>query len=187
MAQHVCPWWGGYFIDNRLRRLLHTPEKILAPYLQPGLKVMDFGCGMGFFSIPMARLVGNTGQVIAADLQPQMLEVLYKRAERAGVADRIHKHKCQSDSIGYDGQVDFVLAFWSAHETPDTGALVREIHGCLVDGGRLLIVEPWGHVSASALAEMVDQAQQAGLSFQDAPSIRLSRTALLVKSSSAAS
>jgi hypothetical protein len=28
---HICPWWGGYFIDNRLRRLLHDPEKIVGP------------------------------------------------------------------------------------------------------------------------------------------------------------
>jgi hypothetical protein len=28
---HVCPWWGGYFIDNPLRRLIHDPEKIVGP------------------------------------------------------------------------------------------------------------------------------------------------------------
>jgi len=57
MAKHTCPWWGGYLIDNRLRRLLHNPERILAAYLQPGMTVMDFGCGMGFFSIAMAGMV----------------------------------------------------------------------------------------------------------------------------------
>ncbi len=32
---HVCPWWGGHFIDNPLRRLLHDPEKIVGPYVGP--------------------------------------------------------------------------------------------------------------------------------------------------------
>ena len=59
----VCPWWGGYFIDNRLRRLLHDPQKILRPYVKPGMTAMDIGCGMGLFSIEMARLVGDNGQV----------------------------------------------------------------------------------------------------------------------------
>ena len=77
---------GGYFIDNRFRRLLHQPEKILAAYLQPGMTAMDFGCGMGFFSIPMAKLVEASGTVIAVDLQSQMLRTLRKRAEKAGVA-----------------------------------------------------------------------------------------------------
>ncbi len=55
---HVCPWWGGYFLDNRFRRLLHKPHMILAPYVREGMTVMDFGCGMGLFSIAMAKMVG---------------------------------------------------------------------------------------------------------------------------------
>ena len=89
MAGHVCPWWGGYFIDNWLRRLFHDPDAILRPYVHPGMTVMDVGCGMGLFAIAMARLVGPTGKVIAVDLQQQMLDVLGKRALKAGVADRI--------------------------------------------------------------------------------------------------
>ena len=84
MRPHVCPWWGGYFIDNRLRHLLHRPERILAPYVKAGMTVMDVGCGMGFFAIPAARLVGAEGRVIAVDLQQQMLDVLMRRAAKAG-------------------------------------------------------------------------------------------------------
>jgi hypothetical protein len=43
---HVCPWWGGYFLDNPLRRLLHDPEKIVGPYLRPGMTVM-WAAGLG--------------------------------------------------------------------------------------------------------------------------------------------
>ena len=92
---HICPWWGGYFIDNWFRRLLHNPEKIVGPYVKPGMTVMDVGCGMGMFSIAMAKMVGAEGRVIAVDLQQKMLDVLRKRAEKAGVADRIQLHKCE--------------------------------------------------------------------------------------------
>ena len=78
MRPHVCPWWGGYFIDNRLRRLLHRPETILKPYVQAGMTALDFGCGMGFFSIAMATLVGEQGHVISVDLQSRMLQTLGK-------------------------------------------------------------------------------------------------------------
>ena len=50
---HVCPWWGGYFIDNPLRRLFHNPEKIVGPYVQPGMTVMDVG-------YPTIRYSGET-------------------------------------------------------------------------------------------------------------------------------
>jgi 2-polyprenyl-3-methyl-5-hydroxy-6-metoxy-1,4-benzoquinol methylase len=62
MGSHVCPWWGGYFIDNRLRRWIHNPTDILAPCVRPEMTVMDFGCGMGMFSIAMAQLVGSKGR-----------------------------------------------------------------------------------------------------------------------------
>jgi hypothetical protein len=53
---HVCPWWGGCFIDNPLRRRFHNPLKIVRPYVEPGMTVMDVGCGMGFCSIVMAKV-----------------------------------------------------------------------------------------------------------------------------------
>lgn len=94
MAGHICPWWGGYFLDNRFRRLLHDPEKIVGPYVRPGMTVIDVGCGMGLFAIAMAKMVGQSGLVIAVDLQQKMLDVLRRRAETAGVADRIQLHRC---------------------------------------------------------------------------------------------
>ena len=114
---HVCPWWGGYFLDNPVRRLLHRPEQILAPYVRPGMTVLDFGCGMGLFSLAAARLVGEQGKVIAVDLQPQMLAALGRRAAKAGLQDRIRFHRSEPDRIGLAEPCDLVLAFWSAQRS----------------------------------------------------------------------
>jgi ubiquinone/menaquinone biosynthesis C-methylase UbiE len=89
MGSHVCPWWAGYFINNRLRHMLRNPEAILDRYVRPGMTVMDLGCGMGLFSIAMARKVGGQGCVIAVDIQPRMLDVLQRHAEKSGMATRI--------------------------------------------------------------------------------------------------
>lgn len=107
MTNHVCPWWGGYFIDNPLRRLLHDPTKIVGPYVRPGMSVLDVGCGMGWFSIPMARWVGDQGRVLAVDLQQQMLDVLRRRAASAGVAHRIDTQLCLQDHLGLNGPSQF--------------------------------------------------------------------------------
>jgi ubiquinone/menaquinone biosynthesis C-methylase UbiE len=181
MGPHVCPWWGGYFIDNRLRRWLHNPERILASCVRPGVTAMDFGCGMGMFTIAMAHLVGTEGRVIAVDLQQEMLDVLQKRARKAGVLDRIRTHLCEPNSIGLDERVDFALAFYSAHEAPDLRRLLGEIRSNLQPQGRLLVVEPIGHVTANDFQAMISLAAEIGLQEQERPHVRLSRAVILVK------
>ena len=178
----VCPWWGGYFIDNRFRRWLHQPERILQPYLRPSMNILDFGCGMGFFSIAAARLTGPSGRVIAVDLQQRMLDVLRRRADKAGVGPQIQTHQCPADRLLLDEAFDFGLAFYSAHEAPDPPRLFREIHALLVVGAKFLLVEPVGHVTAKAFARMLGQAAETGWLIEDHPKVRWSHTALLAKS-----
>ncbi len=111
----VCPWWLCYSFDNPLRRFIHDPEPLLAPYVKPGMTVVDVGCGMGYFTISLAKITGPGGKVIAVDLQQRMLDALVRRAEKAGVADRVIPHRCQKESLGVEGPADFALAFWMAH------------------------------------------------------------------------
>lgn len=54
-----------------------------------------------------------------------VLDVLHRRAKKAGVADRIQTHKCEHDRLGVEIQVDFALAFMMIHEVPDQTARGR--------------------------------------------------------------
>jgi len=181
MAAHICPWWGGFFIDNPIRRLLHDPQKIVGLYVQPGTTVMDVGCGMGWFAIPMAKMVGDQGRVIAVDLQQKMVDVLKKRAEQAGVTDRIQLHKCEQDRLGVDAQADFALAFAMVHEVPDQRRLLGEIHACLKAEGKFLVAEPRLHVPARAFDETVAIAEELGFRVVEEPSVRWCRAVVLEK------
>ena len=184
MAERVCPWLIGYLLVSPLRRLLEKPEEVLAPHVESGVTAMDIGCGMGFFSLPLAELVGPSGRVICVDLQERMISSLRKRASRAGLADRIQTRVCSASSLGtqdLEGKVDFVLTFAVVHEVPDAAGLLTQIRDVLVPGGRLLIAEPRGHVSQEALEETVAAAERAGLSVVDRPAIKRSRTVLLEK------
>lgn len=178
---HVCPWWGGYFIDNPLRRLLHNPQRLLAPYVRPGMSTMDVGCGMGIFTIAMAELVGPGGQVLAVDLQPQMLAAVRRRAEKAGVAERVRIHACEPNRLGVAGPVDFALAFAMVHEVPDQRRLLEEICACLRSGGKLLIAEPIIHVPKKDFAATVATAEALGLSEFERPRVRLCHAVALAK------
>ena len=118
MRPHVCPWWGGYFIDNRLRRLFHKPEKILGPYVRSGMTVMDVGCGMGLFAIAMARLVGPAR---AGDRRRPPAEDARRAAEtgREGRRRRSDRHAPVRGEFDRGCRpVDFALAFYSATKSP---------------------------------------------------------------------
>jgi len=178
MAVRVCPWWLAYTFDNPLRRLVHNPEKILGPYLEEGMTVLDTGCGMGFFSIAMAHLVGSGGKVIAVDMQPQILEVLKKRAEKAGVSERIVTVCCEQNKLSVSKKADFALAFYMVHEVPDKGIFFRQVISCLKPGARFLLVEPRAHVSRSAFKRTVEIARAAGLVSTDSARVRFSHAQL---------
>ena len=179
--QCVCPWWGGFFIDNWVRRLIHDPEKILSPYVKRGMTVVDIGCGMGIFSIGMTKLVGPEGRVISIDVQQKMLDHLMKRARRAGVADRITPVKTAGDRIGIAEKADFVLTFYMVHEVPDEVGFLSEIASILKPGGQYLLVEPPLHVSKDGFATTVETARRVGLEPVSEPRIRASYAALFSK------
>lgn len=179
--QAVCPWWMCFTFDNVFRRLTHDPQKILGRYLRPGWTVLDVGPGMGYFTIPAARMVGKTGKVIAADLQKRMLETLQRRAVKAGVADRIRLLQCTPDKLGVAEPLDFCLAFWMVHEVQDKPRFIGEIVAYLKPGGLFLLVEPKFHVAAKDFAKTLDLAVGAGLIAVEQPHIAQSYTILLRK------
>ena len=184
MAEHVCPVWVGYLLASPLRKLTQHPKKILGPHVTSGMTVLDVGCAMGFFSLPLARLVGPAGKVVCVDLQEKMLQSLARRAHKAGLSDRIEARSCHRDSLGLDdlsGQIDFALAFAVVHEVPDASGLFCEIGTTLKPNGRLLMAEPKGRVSVQGFDASVSLAEQNGFEVVDRPRIARSRAVLLEK------
>jgi len=176
LGPHTCPWWFGYTFDNPLRKLFHDPLEILGKFVRPGQIAVDIGCGLGYFSIALARIVGPDGKVIALDVQSQMIQRARRRAERQGLANRIDFRICTPNRLDVTGPVDFVLAFWVIHELIDPQGLLLEIRSFLKPGGQLLIAEPKGHVPAARFTETVKLARLAGYKTSEGPPVRFSRT-----------
>jgi len=177
----VCPWWLAYTFDNPLRRLLHPPREVVGRWVRPGMTVLDVGCGIGHFTLGMARLVGPGGRVIAADVQERALAVVRRRAARAGLADRVTAHLAAPGRIGVAGPVDFALAFWMVHETPSQVDFFGELAGALAPAGLLLVAEPVHHVGAHAFERTIEAAVLAGLRVGERPRVRASRAVLLAR------
>ncbi|HTV14181.1 MAG TPA: class I SAM-dependent methyltransferase [Acidobacteriaceae bacterium] len=182
MAERVCPWWMGRLLLNPWRQWRMQPERLLEPYVRAGMTVLEPGPGMGFFTLTLARLVGAQGRVIAVDLQPKMLEGLRRRAQRAGLAERIETRVAGSDSLGIGDLavgVDFVLASAVVHEVPPVERFFEEIASVLRPGGAILLAEPKGHVTEEKFAGELRAADGAGLQVVSHPALRGSLTAVL--------
>ena len=179
MNPHICPWWLTYTFDNPLRTLLHNPAQILGPYVSPSMTVADIGCGFGYFSIGLARLVETQGVVISVDIQQKMLEKAKQRARRAGVEQIIQFHRCSADTLTITQMLDFALAFWMAHEVVEQENFFRQIHAALKPDGLFLMVEPFFHVSATQFSSQVSTAEKAGLKIYQQPKIGLSHSVLM--------
>lgn len=177
----VCPVELAGGLDNVLRRWVQNPLKIMGPYVHEGMTSLDIGCGPGFFTIPMAQLVGDAGRVIAADLQQGMLDIVRRKITGTEIEKRIVLHKCEEKSIGISEQVDFVLLFYMVHEIPDQAVFFGEIARILKPSGQVLIVEPPFHVSKAAFAKTLGEVKTAGLIPSPGPRVLFSKTALLRK------
>ncbi len=140
---------------------------------------MDIGCGMGYFTLGLAELVGDTGQVIAVDLQQQMLDIMVKRATKKGLAHRVTPHRANPTAIGVTTPVDFVLAFWMIHEVPDPALFFKEIVTILKPSAKLLYAEPAFHVPEKKFNEIINVAEKTSLHISRTLSIRFSRAAIL--------
>ena len=178
---HVCPVHLAGSLDNRLRRWVQHPERILKPHIREGMTALDVGCGPGFFSIDLARLVGPSGRVIACDLQLGMLQKLKAKIEGTDLADRVTLHQCEENRLGVSEKVDFVLAFYVVHELPDPRAFFVEVASLLKPGGQVFIVEPPLHVSRSAFEETLRKASEAGLTLAARPGLAFNKAAILKK------
>ena len=176
----VCPLSLAKSLDSKIRRWLQDPQKILSPFVVEGMTALDIGCGPGFFSIELARMVGRTGKVISADLQDGMLQKLSARIRGTELEDRIHPVKCERDRINVSEKIDFGLAFWMVHEVPNKELFFGQLKAILNEKAKILIVEPkLFHVSRRSFEATVTLAGQAGFVVSAGPRLPLCWSAVL--------
>jgi len=166
-------------LDNSFRKLVHNPQTILKPYIKSGMTVLDVGCGPGFFSVEIAKMLNGSGKVIAADVQEGMLEKLRKKIEGTVLEQRITLHKSSYENIGIDEKVDLVLAFYMVHEVINQKKFFEELISLLKPNGVVFIMEPKFHVTKAEFKEMVDRLKEMGFVAIKSPKVFLSRTVAL--------
>jgi len=172
-------------LDTRIRRCIYRPDRLAERYVQPGNRVLDFGCGPGFFTREFAKRVGENGQVFSVDLQEEMLNILRKKLEPEGLLPRIRTHQCETDSINLpadlNGTFDVAFTIFVVHEVPDPARLFGEIALLLKPGGTLFYTDPPFVVSGKEFQEYLAVAEEAGFRQVDRSFLFVNRAATLRK------
>jgi len=180
---HTCPWLMQYLFVSPLRRLLEPPEKLIGPFVRPGMTVVEPGCGFGFVSLELARLVGEEGKVVSVDLEPRAVERLEKRARKAGLTGRMELRSCEPRDLGladYHGQVDLIAVINTLHEFEDLPGFLDQATVLLKPSGRMLVVEPKGHVKPASFQAELQCCKLAGFGVLDTPEMGKRRMAALL-------
>ena len=181
----VFPASHARHLDSRIRRFIYRPDRLAEQYVKPGDRVLDFGCGPGFFTREFAKTSGDNGVVIAVDLQAEMLRILREKLEPEGLMPRIRTYQCARDSIGlspeWDRMIDVAFAIFVVHEVLDAKNLFREIATLLVPGGLLFYAEPPLVVPGREFREYLSLAEDAGMRVTETRLFFVNRAAVLRK------
>jgi ubiquinone/menaquinone biosynthesis C-methylase UbiE len=174
----VCSVESAGFLDLKLRKLFQNPEKILKPYIKIDMNVLDVGCGPGFFTIEISKLLNGSGKVIAADLQEGMLLKIKDKKEKLKL-NNIQVHKTKKNTLNLDEKVDFILVFYMLHEVPNQKIFLEELKELLNKNGKILISEPKGHVNEKNFEKSEQIMTESGFKIIERPKIFFSRSVLL--------
>jgi len=174
----VCPMAASGILDMKLRKLFHNPKKILSPYIKNNMEVLDVGCGPGFFTIEISKLLNGTGKVIGADLQEGMLLKVKNKVEKLNL-NNVELHKTEQDSINLNEKVDFILVFFMLHEVPNQERFLNELKSLLNKDGKILIAEPIAHVSKKSFEKSLQIMKDLGFKVIEKPKIFIGQSVLI--------
>ncbi|NJK85457.1 MAG: class I SAM-dependent methyltransferase [Bacteroidales bacterium] len=182
-SQNVCPWWMGYVLLIPIRKWSHHPKKLFENHVVRGMNVLDFGCAMGYFSLPLAKMTGENGKVYCVDIQEKMLEKLNERAKRAGVENIIEPLQVGKtfDPSKLQNQIDFAMLFAVVHEVDDKEELFKNLYSMLKTGAKVLFAEPKGHVSDVEFKKSILLAIDCGFQVSEEKPMKKGLSAFLIK------
>lgn len=133
--------WSSVF-DNPERDAWQKPAEVIAvASVAPGMVVADIGAGTGYFEPHLSRAVGESGKVLAIDVEPAFIEHMNARFRDASLAN-IDARLGRPDDPGLATRgVERILIVNTWHHVDDRVSYAQQLVGALVPGGRLAIVD----------------------------------------------
>jgi ubiquinone/menaquinone biosynthesis C-methylase UbiE len=137
MTYHGASW----LVREEREREEHCKAMLKALAIKPGQTVCDMGCGNGFYTLKLAKLVGKTGRVLAVDIQPEMLRLLEARANEKSLKNVELIQSSVIDPKLPEGELDLIMLVDVYHEFSYPEQMLRAMREALKPDGRLVLVE----------------------------------------------
>jgi SAM-dependent methyltransferase len=130
----------AYHKRDMLRRRAHVRAALAAA---PGERILDVGCGPGFYVRELLDEIGGQGSVVAVDASPDMLALARQRCEGH---DNVSFREGNATALPVDdSDADAALCVQVMEYVPDPPAALAEFHRALRPGGRVLVWDvDWG-------------------------------------------
>jgi ubiquinone/menaquinone biosynthesis C-methylase UbiE len=129
-------------MEDPSRAEWQKPDQVLkALALGPGQVVCDVGAGPGYFALPVARAVGESGRVYSVDVEPRILATLRKRLREAGLRNVTPVLALDDDALLPPAACDLILVVDTYHHFPGGPAYLRRLARSLRPGGRIVNID----------------------------------------------
>ncbi len=116
------------------------PREILKKFgITPGSKVLEVGCGPGFYLPFISETVSDSGLVVGSDIQIEMLKIAKKHISRRNINNIYLTANSEEHLPFVTGAFDFVLLAHTLHELRKPQKLLQEIHRVLKKNGILTL------------------------------------------------
>ncbi len=164
---YPLPWQFAGLLDLPLRRQYLDPGEVLGMYgVNSGMRLLDAGCGTGLFTVEMARMLGDQGQVHAVDVQPAMIERTRTRVAAAGVDHLVQLHQCGIYDLPFeDDTIDLAIMISTLGEVADKPAALSELRRILLPRARLAVTEEMLFTSYQLAGSSRRWVEEAGFRF----------------------
>lgn len=138
----TCSYLGADWLDRPEREAREQPEKVLDLIgIVPGSTVADVGAGTGYFTVRLSKRVGAKGEVIATELQPEMLRILDHRVSHAGITNVRLIRGTEDQAKLPERCCELVLMVDVYHELSNPPRVMAGVRRALKPTGRLVLVE----------------------------------------------
>src|SRR3954471_23062806 len=133
---------GAEWLTRESREREEDCKTLLAALnVKPGDTVCDLGCGNGFYTLKLAKLVGKDGRVVAVDIQPEMLELLKAAAKAEKITNIEPALGTVTDPKLPEGKIDLMLLVDVYHEFSNPEEMLAAIRKSLKTNGRVALAE----------------------------------------------
>lgn len=141
VAQTMHFLGAEWLIRNTREREERCSVMLATLGVKRGMTICDMGCGNGFYTLPMAKMVGAEGHVYGVDIQPEMLKMLNDRGDREGVRNFTPILGAFHDPRLPKAKVDMILCVDVYHEFSYPEPMLRGMRESLAPGGTVVLVE----------------------------------------------